>query len=237
MIPGSVPDPSPDPPTRPQDGIETAYPIFDEPDRYLACREGRGIRGLLKRWSERRALDRCFEETSGVRGVCDVPCGPGRLFPYWKRRAFRVEALDLSPPMVEAARIRHGELGLAGSVRRADAFAVGEVLAEPPDLIACVRFLYYFKCVERHALLRHLAGATRRYLLLQYKTLETPRGRRHGIHEQRRGGARTFHTNQDILEELERAELRCLRIEAISSASDRAYVLAERLDRGARDDA
>lgn len=206
---------------------ESEYPLFEEPDRYLACREGRGLSGWLKRWSEGRALDRCLGETEGVRSVCDVPCGPGRLFPYWKKRDLRVVGVDLSEPMVRAARDRHTLLGLDGAVRRADAFSVGEVLSEPPDLVACVRFLYYFQPGERLRLLRGLAKVTRRYLLLQYKTLETSRGRRHGIHEQRRGGERHFHTNLDILEELDRAGLRCLRLQTVSAASDRAFVLAE----------
>lgn len=107
-----------------------------------------------------------------------APCGPGRLFPYWKKRGVGTLGVDLSDEMVEAARLRKIDLDIPGEVIKADAFCLHDVLSEKPDLVASIRFFYYFDRPQRIQLLRSLASTARKYLLLQYKTMSTLKGRR-----------------------------------------------------------
>jgi SAM-dependent methyltransferase len=206
------------------------YPVFANPQRYLRVRVSSGPLGRMKIRSEHRALDRCLSVGSAIRAVLDVPCGPGRLFPYWAQRRYSVYACDLSEEMVEYASKIHSDLGLVGSVTAGDAF---EGLPGSPsqavDLIACVRFAYYFESEERIALLRALALRTGRYLLVQYKTNHTWRGSRHDRHFRDQGRySKHFTTVEQALGELREAGLSPLRVEPISEFSDRMFIIAER---------
>ena len=198
-------------------------PLFEYSPRYLKIRDGRGLAGVFKRWGEHRAIDKCLAAIAGdkIKWVCDMPCGPGRLFGYWNKRGFAVIGVDLSESMAAAAKIRHGVLGLDGMVCRGDAFKFSP--PKKPDLIACVRFLYYFDTAERVALLKHLGKQTQRYLLLQYHATRTMRGKRNAG----RGGSRRYFSDADIRGDLKKAGLALLCIENISQFSDRVYVLAE----------
>jgi SAM-dependent methyltransferase len=203
------------------------YPVFLDPERYMKCRVSYGPLGRLKMWSEHRALDRCLAATTGVNTVFDVPCGPGRLFPYWMRRGLGVTAMDMSEPMIEVAAALHHKLGLEGSVSVGDAFQL-EGDAAKADLVASVRFVYYFEPEKRIALFRSLAAASRRYVLIQYKTSATWKGHRNDARSRSKRRSKHFSTRQQILDEVRAAGLIPLRVEPIGEFSDRAFVIAEK---------
>lgn len=204
-----------------------ANPIFTDPREYLRFRH-KGLFGYLKHWFEWRALDRCLSGRRDLDSICDCPCGPGRLFHYWKRRFRHVDAVDLSDSMVDAASELHGRLGLSGSVQKADAFALRGALETPSDLVASIRFFYYFERPQRVDLLRSLSMASRKYVLVMYKTTATWRGRRNHARTQSSNHAlpKKFCSYDEILSEVVEAGLQCLRIQPIGETADRVYVLA-----------
>ncbi len=211
------------------------YPVFRDPDGYMKMRHRATLSNTFKVHFERRCLDSCLANLADVETICDVPTGPGRLFPYWQSRGYRVLGYDFSEQMVEASQKFHGELGLEGSVGHADAFKIGDSQAEQPDLIASVRFIYYFNEDKRVELLRSLAAGTRRYVLVQYKTTETLKGHINKTRDLEAGRperpehmAKVGCSHYQILKELAQAELVPLRIEPIGEFSDRVYVLAEK---------
>lgn len=186
--------------------------------------------GCFKRMGEQRALNRCLEGLAELRTLCDAPSGPGRLFSYWKTKGFQVTAVELSEPMAEAAKREGLRLDLKGSVLHGDVFALGDLLEEKADIVASIRFIYYFNTERRIALLRTLSTSSQRYVLVQYKTMETLKGRlkcTYGRRKERHQYHKEFCSYSQIAQELEGAGLTCLRIEPISRFSDRVFVLAE----------
>jgi SAM-dependent methyltransferase len=202
-------------------------PAFTNPDEYLACREGWPLVAQVKRFFERRAIARCLGDLDHIESVADVPCGPGRLFPYWRRLGLTVVGVDCSAPMVAAATLCHRKAELRGQVLRGDAFRLKESLSETVDLVASVRFCYYFHRDQRTALLRALATASRRYVLVQYKTWETLRGRRNQRRTLSRHGAdgKQYCSYAEMREEFRQAGLEGVRVEPIGPWSDRAFVM------------
>jgi hypothetical protein len=205
------------------------YPLFVDPVEYLWFREPTHLLGFLKKWSERRAIARCLSKVKEARCVCDAPCGPGRLFPVWRRWFSSVLGVELSDVMVEAARRRHGHLKMAGEVCKGDAFHLRQAIREPADVVASVRFCYYFDRAGRVQLLRSLAAASRRYVLVQYKTTETPKGRQKAARASQRRLPKQFCSNVEIREELAEAGLKGLCFSPIGWMSDRTFVLAEKV--------
>lgn len=205
-------------------------PAFTRPDEYMALREGGLVLVHLKRFFERRAISRCLEGLDDIASVADVPCGPGRLFPYWRRRGLAVVGIDCSPPMVVAAAQQHAAMGLRGEVVQGDAFRLTESLPEPPDLVASVRFCYYFGRDQRLALLRSLSAASRRYVLAQYKTGETLRGRKCRQRSRNRHGdeGKKYCSYAEMREEFAQAGLVCLGIQPIGPWSDRVFVIGRK---------
>jgi hypothetical protein len=208
------------------------YPLFVGPEEYMRLRESAYGFGFLKRWFERRAIARCLRRVGEVATLCDAPCGPGRLFPCWKRWARTVIGVELSDPMVTVATQRHAAMKLAGLVRKGDAFGLRSHLDSPADVVASVRFAYYFERPRRLDLLRALAAASRRWVLVQYKTSQTFKGRRNLARAPRKKEAgrapKFFCTYDEIRAECAEAGLKCLAIERISIGSDRVFVLAEK---------
>lgn len=205
------------------------YPLFHDPKAYLRLRNVGGLAGALKRRSEWRALDRCLAVTAGVATICDVPCGPGRLFPYWAAKGLRVVGVELSDDFVGHARSELARLGVAGEIVHGDAFRIAEYApCRQAQLIASVRFIYYFERPRRIELLRGLAATGAPYILTQYKTRDTWRGRRNLAGRRPEGGpyAKAFVSSQEIRAEFTEAGIECLRIEPISRFSDRVYALA-----------
>jgi len=225
--------------------IERKYPVFRDPERY---RETRRPRGYWERWtksaSEYRTIDRCLDGLTGIETVCDIPTGPGRLFPYWQRRGYTVLGYDYSDEMVAAAGEALGEYGLEGEVKHADAFKLGELAPASADLVASVRFIYYFDAPSRVELLKSLAAASRRYVLVQYKTTETLKGHMNEARDAARTRrprpehlAKSGCSHAQILRELTAAGLVPIRIDPIGELSDRVYVLAEKLGATVPEDA
>ncbi|HYJ04279.1 MAG TPA: class I SAM-dependent methyltransferase [Chthoniobacterales bacterium] len=71
----------------------------------------RRIAGELQHKPLDRALLDRFAEATRERGpVCDLGCGPGHVARYLKERGLEVVGCDLSPKMVEAARLLNPEI-------------------------------------------------------------------------------------------------------------------------------
>ena len=204
-------------------------PLFTNPREYMEFRH-KGLFGYFKYRFEWHALDRCLAGLQDIQRVCDCPCGPGRLFPYWKRRFSTVVGLDMSDSMVEAAGKLHRELDLSGAVGKADAFELEQGVTESVDLVVSVRFFYYFERAQRIRLLRSLASLTEKHVLVMYKTYETARGRRNHRKSRTTDHAlpKKFCSYREMIEEVEQAGLECVRIQPIAESSDRCYVLARR---------
>jgi len=209
------------------------YPIFRNPDRYLECRVARTPMAAFGRRAERQALDRCLAGITGIRTICDVSCGPGRLFPYWREKDFRVLGVEMSSSMLDAAREKKDSLGLSGDVIEGDAFCLPDLLGETPDCVACIRFAYYFERAERIRLLRRFAAATRRWVIVEYKTTETLKGQVSLQRQKRKPAAKKPHqrkqacSHEDIVAEVQEAGLVPVRIESLGEFSDRVLVLAQ----------
>lgn len=205
---------------------------FEDPDEYLEFRRGKSIFGFFKRWSEARAIDKALQGLENIAHVCDIPCGPGRLFGYWHKRGYRITGIDVSDPMVEAAQKLCRTLGPQNRAIKGDAFVLKNVPGQRDiDLVASIRFFYYFNKERRIRLLKKMAGLSRKYLLVQYKTTETRKGRREvkkieGIREI----AKQYCSNEEIRDELTAARLECVRIVPISQASDRIFVSARKIE-------
>lgn len=135
-----------------------AYPIFTDVEQYMRRRVRRTPMGLLKTWAEERALRRCLKGLENIGTICDVPSGPGRLFPFWRRQSFCIHGRDISVPMLKAAEIARQENHLPRSVCFGDAFNLHDCLHNICDLVVSVRFLYYFERDKRNMLLRSFAA-------------------------------------------------------------------------------
>jgi hypothetical protein len=206
------------------------YPLFENPTHYLKVRQGSFLFGFFKRKGEQRALNRCVEGLADVRTLCDAPSGPGRLFRYWKKKDLHVTAVELSDPMVVAAREEHRRLKMSGSVLHGDVFGLKHLLQEEPDIVACIRFIYYFSRDKRIELLRVLSATSRRYVLTQYKSKETMKGRSNAGQPRKKGRQFPVHfcSHRQITGEVEEAGMTCVRIVPISQFSDRVFVLTEK---------
>jgi len=204
------------------------YPIFDDPDEYLAFRRGNFIYAPFKAWFEWRAIERCLEGLDDISTVCDCPCGPGRIFSYWQKKSFNVIGIDLSEQMADAADKLHKKIQLKGRILQADAFKLNEVLDEKPDLIASVRFSYYFEKDTRIKLLKCFAQTTRKYVLVQYKTGQTIKGIINKYKSRKSDFPKNFCSFEDIINEVRQAGLVCVRIQPIAETSDRVFILAQK---------
>lgn len=205
------------------------YPISHDPVRFLECREGKGISGFFKRLAEKHSLNQCFALTDSLETAIDVPCGAGRLFPYWRTKFRSVTGIDLSTEMLGAAQTAHQKHNLHGRVMAGNAFELSGLGLEPADMVICVRFCYYFDESTRLELLASLASVSKRYLLIQYKTSETLKGKRNRKRQRGAGSFKKFfNTQSEIEREIATAGFRCLKIAPIGMFSDRVYVLAEK---------
>jgi len=201
------------------------YLNFGSPEEYLKVRKGKLVLGFFRRWFETRAIDKCLKGLPEIHSVCDIPCGAGTLFPYWHKKGYRVVGADLSDRMIGAAGNVLKHLNLEGRVIQCNAFTLENCLKEDEvDLIASLRFFYYFKRERRIELLQSMGYLSRKYLLVQYKTWETRKGR----HNLQKVGSNTQRCSmEEILEELEVARLGCIKtLAAAPGGSDRVFVAA-----------
>jgi hypothetical protein len=210
-------------------GHTERYPLFENAEEYLEFRKGKFIFGSFKRWFEKNAIDKCLKSLDDIQSVCDIPCGPGTLFSYWHKKRYEVIGADLSDPMFEAAGKMFKHLNLEGRVIKCNAFTLKNSLKEnEADLIASVRFFYYFKKDKRIELLKTMGEVSRKYLLVQYKTMETRKGRQKfkKVSSSDSPFPIQLCSSEEILEELKVACLDCIKIVPISQASERVFVMA-----------
>ncbi len=213
---------------KPKENANT-YLDFGSPEEYLEVRKGKFLFGFFKRWFEMRAIDKCLKDLPDVHSVCDIPCGPGTLFPYWHKKGYKLVGADLSDRMIEAAGNIFKHLNLEGRVIKCNAFTLKNSLKEDEvDLIASVRFFYYFKRDKRIELLKTMGEVSRKYLLVQYKTTETRKGKQRfkKVSSSDLPSFIQLCSSEEILEELRLACLDCLKIVPISQASERVFVMA-----------
>jgi SAM-dependent methyltransferase len=206
------------------------YPIFISPDTYLKTVKGTWGFSFFKQRGEQWVLDRCLAALPDIRLVCDVPCGAGRLFEYWGRKGYRVIGVDLSIPMIRAAGEELLRLNLSGYSLYGDIFSLNDHLQESPDLVACVRFVYYFEKPQRIKLLQTLRAASSHYVLVQYKTMDTFRGRITMRRSTKLGipSLKQYCSLSEIREELNEAGLSIIRLIPISQFSDRVFIVAKK---------
>ena len=209
--------------------VKTPYPLFEDPERYLALRQPGGLAGALKTRSEWAALASCLRELQGAALVLDVPCGPGRLYRYFLQRGRRVVGGDFDPKMLSSASRVRRTLDLQGVDCRADAFRLpwrdGAF-----DCAVSVRFAYYFARPERVALLAELARVSRMGIVVQYKINYSllSRLRRLTGKARKRNRGKFLLARREIVEDFREAGLGVDRVAPISLAgSDRAFVLSK----------
>lgn len=207
------------------DPIAALYP---DPDRFLRRREGdlaTRAKRLGKRLGERRALRKVLSACGRLETVLDCPCGMGRLFDTWTARGMSVTGLDRSPAMVEAARERLRDLDREGHIVQGRLTDLDHAVARQFDLVASIRFVYYFDGPARPEVLRLLARRSRRWVLVQYKTSETWKGRRN--RRQGRNQGKHLLSKAEIRAELTQAGLRLVTFAPHGPFSDRVLALAQ----------
>jgi hypothetical protein len=146
-----------------------------------------------------------------------------------------VVAFDLAEEMVAAARSCHEDLALDGEVAKADAFELVAQMPKRVDLVACVRFAYYFDRDSRVELWRALADVSERHILVQFKVSGSLRGKMQSVRralrpKRRRARRHPRHvlTRQEIEQEVALAGLRLVRFVRAGMFSNSAYALAEK---------
>lgn len=214
--------------------VAERYPVFSKPEQYASKREGASLRARIQQRLERRALRRVLHGLVGVQWICDVPCGTGRLFSVWQGKGWSVRGVEYSEPMADVAREYLTTLGKGGEVLQGDAFDATPQ-HDPCDLVASMRFAYYFDDAERVELVRSLAARTKRYLLIQHRRTDTLAARWRAWRARRRAGRRSTKpkpgcTLAEARRELEENGYRVLRVVSHGRLSDRVLVLAEKRD-------
>ncbi len=121
-------------------------------------------------------------------------------------------------------------MNINGCVLNADAFHLSNAVTEKPDLVASIRFCHYFDKSARIQLLRSFAQASRKYVLVQYKTPATIRGWISFTKSLRSTHPKYFNSNPDIIDEVKEAGLVPLRVILKGDTSDRVFVLAQKPD-------
>ncbi len=199
--------------------------LFFTPEEYLKIRKGKFILGFFRRWFEMRAVDKCLKGLDDIHSVCDIPCGPGTLFLYWRKKGYRVIAADISELMIMEADKKFKQLNLEGRLIKCNAFDIEDFLQKNEvDLIASIRFFYYYKKDKRIELVKRMAEVSRKYVLVQYKTWETRKGR---LNQKIVGSYKQFCSIEEIVEELKDAGLDCIKISPTApSGTDRVFVMA-----------
>jgi hypothetical protein len=201
------------------------YPIFSNPEHFLKLRKGKWPFSMFKSWSEQKAIKKCIGHLQSIKSICDTPCGPGRLFNFWKQCEYKVQGVELSDDFIPAARHQHQALNLDGEIIQGDAFYLEKSLEQKVDCVISVRFLYYFNKATRIELLQSLAKASNKYLLVQYKSLETYKGRKKHQAALKKNSHKRFLSHEAMRQEVEEAGLKCLKVVPIGNLSDRVFVV------------
>ncbi|MDP6850976.1 MAG: class I SAM-dependent methyltransferase [Planctomycetota bacterium] len=200
-------------------------PLFQNPEAYLELRQKSGFLGAMKVWSERRALFSCLDKLSGVKTMLDIPCGPGRAFPYYHERGFHVVGIDFSPQMSGAATAFRGKLGIPGIVCRGDAFRL-PFEDNAMDTVVSVRFSYYFDRQKRIELYKELSRVSKQGFVVQVKIDYSLHSISRKLRGKNKNKDKFMQSKREIHEEFAAAGLKVRRIAPLSLlGSDRAFVL------------
>jgi ubiquinone/menaquinone biosynthesis C-methylase UbiE len=89
-----------------------------EADRFTS------LTGHYRLWREKRAVEKVLRALPSGSRVLDCPCGTGRWWPALAQRGATIVGADLSPAMLDHARIRARHSGQAIALHEADAEAL-----------------------------------------------------------------------------------------------------------------
>jgi ubiquinone/menaquinone biosynthesis C-methylase UbiE len=163
-----------------------------------------------------RALDEAARRGHPVRTALDLPCGTGRLVPFFRDRAIRGFGADISLAMMSHARRKHGS---ALPVLRCEASAIPLPDASV-DAVLAIRFFFHLDHPTRLEVLREMHRVSRRWLVLDFRHRYNLRWLSWRV-RRRLGLMREIphrFTREGLDEELRQAGLRL-----ISAASSRRY--------------
>jgi SAM-dependent methyltransferase len=175
-----------------------------------------------------------FSRTGLGRGarVLDCPAGAGRLSGLLAARGFDVVAADQSEAMLGHAA---GSLAGAGLPRR---LAAADALALPFrdgsfDLVLCHRLLHHLEREEeRRALLRALAAASRRWVLVSWFDAASLQHLRRALRSPFRPSRRHAATRGTLLRDAAAAGLEPVALRALRPwVSELTFALLEKRDR------
>lgn len=115
--------------------------------------------GRLLNWLERRLVRNAFRDFPRPSAIADIPCGTGRLAEALLNAGFAVTGMDISPFMLEQAKLRLERFGSQFQTEVRDAHALRGM---PPrfDGVLCARVLMHFPLEEQIEFLRSAASLT-----------------------------------------------------------------------------
>ena len=195
---------------------------------------GAGERYQTRRWTSRRkrerdpAIVRRLLRAAGMRkgSVLDVPCGAGRLRPALESLRLSYTGVDVSGPMLAAARD-------AASPASNARFLRADVLSLPfPDAsfdaVVCCRLLHHFdRREDMEATVRELVRASRRLVVASFWDAASLAGLRR--HFRRRRSGRHPCPRSEIAAAFEAAGARVLRYRSTCRfITMQTHVLAEK---------
>jgi ubiquinone/menaquinone biosynthesis C-methylase UbiE len=118
----------------------------------------------LEKWALRRVLRGVLRGSPRPR-VLDVPCGTGRITELLLGLGLEVVGGDISPAMMDVARLKCARFGDRAAFRRLDLDGL-DLPDDSVDLVTCIRLFHHLGTERRGAILRELARVTRRHVVV-----------------------------------------------------------------------
>jgi 2-polyprenyl-3-methyl-5-hydroxy-6-metoxy-1,4-benzoquinol methylase len=117
------------------------------------------VAGRVLNWLERRLVRNAFRDIPRPATIADIPCGTGRLAETLLDSGLAVVGMDISPSMLDQARLRLERFGPRFQTEVRDARTLQ---GTPPrfDGVLCARVLMHFPFEEQVEFLRCAAGLT-----------------------------------------------------------------------------
>lgn len=125
------------------------------------------VAGRLLNWLERRLVRNAFRDIPQPATIADIPCGTGRLAEALLDSGFAVTGMDISPFMLDQAKLR---LERFGSRFQTEVHDARTLRGTPPRFagVLCARVLMHFPLEEQVEFLRAAASlATGRVVFTQ----------------------------------------------------------------------
>jgi len=164
---------------------------------------------------EQRALGRALALALGSRVVpeplvLDIPCGTGRITERLLERGLTVIGGDISPAMMDVARVKCARFGSRVSWRQLDLDRL-EMDSGAVDIATCFRLFHHIDSTARAAILRELARVSRHFVIVNV-SYSSPfyRWRRRAKQALGQGISRTSSTAAEIEREAAAAGLRVI---------------------------